>query len=132
MKSTLKVLIIDDTPEIREISQFYFESLETQFGPFEFIQAKSGKEAVSIINEHPDLGLVFSDYNMPNGNGLIVLNELRKKNQAPFILHSADDWEKFKASHKHENVYYAEKPLDIEKLHQILDRAFTDIQKKAG
>lgn len=132
MSKVLKVLIVDDTPEIREISQFYFESLAEKFGPFVFFEAKSGKEAIQAINQHPDLGLVFSDYNMPNGNGLFVLTELRKTNQAPFILHSGDDWETFKSSHRFENVYHAAKPLDIAKLQRILEKVFPEVQKKAG
>ena len=64
------VLLVDDEPDILELmeEEFVFEGFKTQ-------TATCGNEAIEKIRENK-FDVVVSDYKMPNGNGMVVLNEV--------------------------------------------------------
>jgi len=68
----LKVLIIDDEPDILELMDEEFK----YFG-FDTLTAICGNDAVSILERSP-VDIIVSDYKMPNGNGLSVLSFVNK------------------------------------------------------
>jgi CheY-like chemotaxis protein len=67
-----KILIIDDEPHMRRITEFSLRS-----GGFKnFLFAQDGAEAVTILRDQlPDL--IILDYFMPNMNGLETLDFLK-------------------------------------------------------
>ena len=113
-----KVLLVDDIDAIREISRFYFESM----ADFTFLEAASGEEASKVIQDNPDLFLVFSDFNMHPGNGFSVLKSLRAVSKAPFILHTSEDIKNHPEFNGYENVYHADKPLNIDDLTKLVQK----------
>lgn len=68
-----KVLIADDSQTFRNIMKKMLQNLL-----FDVYVAAHGEEALNTINEHPDIKLVVTDYNMPVINGLELTSELRK------------------------------------------------------
>lgn len=55
----------------------------------ETIEAANGKEALALLKAHSDTGLVLLDWNMPEMNGMELLDALRKKSQSvrkPLIM----------------------------------------------
>lgn len=76
------VLVVDDESDIREAIGTYLE-LEG----LKFIEAKSGREALKIIEINKDIKFVISDLRMPNGDGIFLIDELRKIDPVmPFIV----------------------------------------------
>ncbi|MFP4009525.1 MAG: response regulator [Spirulinaceae cyanobacterium] len=72
-QATKKVLIIDDDPDIREVTQL---SLEVSRG-WQIITAISGLEGIEIaIAEQPDL--ILLDVMMPGLNGVATLQRLKQ------------------------------------------------------
>ncbi len=77
----LKLLIIEDDPDQRELMR---ETLEDHFGAGAVTTADSRAAAL----EH-DLGgfdLILSDYNLPDANGLELLDDVRKVGDVPVIM----------------------------------------------
>lgn len=73
-QSTLKVLIVDDAPIVRErFSRILSESL-----PLEIVgQAQTIKQALTILpTTQPDV--VLLDLRLPDGSGLHVLQQIRE------------------------------------------------------
>jgi len=68
-----KVLIVDDSQVIRNSLKKMLKNLL-----FEVYVAAHGEEALKIMDEHSDIKLVITDYNMPVINGLELTSELRK------------------------------------------------------
>ena len=68
-----KVLIVDDS----ESFQGYLLML---LGHLRYIVlvASDGVEALKIVADNPDVSLVITDYNMPNMNGMLLIEEIRK------------------------------------------------------
>jgi len=93
----MKILVIDDEPELRDILKVLLESTY----PFTVLEAESGNEGIEVIKNHPDLACIICDYNMPNGNGDVVYRFLLEHHKnIPYILCSsspANRFEIFKA-----------------------------------
>ena len=68
-----KILIVDDDENVAAVMSMY---IETEFEN-EIITASSGNEAIEVLKANPDIVLVLSDYNMPNGNGRSIFKFMK-------------------------------------------------------
>lgn len=71
-----KVLIVDDQPEVLDMAVNVFSTLG--YEPF---AANSGVEALNLLNENPDVKLLFSDIVMPGMDGVALA--MKAKNLIP-------------------------------------------------
>lgn len=95
----MKVLIVDDHALIREALHAVVKQLKRDSVIFE---ASNGREAVHIVEEHPDISLILLDINLPDRDGFSVLRELRDRYAtiAIVILSSSDDQDTVKRAFK--------------------------------
>jgi two-component system chemotaxis response regulator CheY len=70
----LDVLIVDDSAAIRKILQRVLLQAEVPIG--DLLEAGDGLEAIEILKTRK-VGLILSDINMPNMDGLQLLSELK-------------------------------------------------------
>jgi len=91
----LKVLTIDDHALIREALRTVLKQLKGEIAIFE---ASNSYQAMRIVEEHPDLGLILLDINLPDRDGFSVLGELRERYPtiAIIILSALDDQDEVK------------------------------------
>lgn len=75
-----KVLVVDDTKNIREMLKTYLE-LEG----FQVLEAVNAKEAIEIINAY-DVSLVFTDIKMPEISGTELLRVIKKQNKNIIVI----------------------------------------------
>ena len=71
-----KVIVIDDSQTIRE----QVGTTLRQAG-FEIVEAIDGADGEAVINRTPNASLVICDVNMPNKNGLELLEGLRQNDK---------------------------------------------------
>jgi len=69
----MKILVVDDSSTMRRIIS---NTLAT-IGQTDIVQAGDGVEGLAALENNPDVGLVLSDWNMPNMNGLDFLTKIR-------------------------------------------------------
>ncbi|HEX4229800.1 MAG TPA: response regulator [Bryobacteraceae bacterium] len=74
----LDVLIVDDSAAIRKILQRVLRQTDVPIG--EVFEAGDGVEALNVMSSHK-VGLVLSDINMPNMDGLQLLGEIKAKSE---------------------------------------------------
>ncbi|HEU0138177.1 MAG: response regulator [Bryobacteraceae bacterium] len=74
---TLDVMIVDDSAAIRKILQRVLRQAEVPIG--EVFEAGDGREALGML-ETRSVGLILSDINMPNMDGLEFLGQLKANN----------------------------------------------------
>src|SRR6266436_8244880 len=72
----MKVLIADDHALIREALHAVLKELKRETVIFE---ASNSRQAMRIVEEHPDLSLILLDINLPDRDGFSVLGELRER-----------------------------------------------------
>jgi len=70
----LDILIVDDSAGIRKILQRVIRQAEVPLGVV--YEAGDGSEALEVLKTHT-VGLILSDINMPNMNGLELLSRIK-------------------------------------------------------
>jgi two-component system chemotaxis response regulator CheY len=81
----MKILVVDDSSTMRRIIQ----NTLARLGYKDVVQAADGVEAWNAIQENPDIGVVITDWNMPNMNGLELVKKIRaeeKYKNIPIIM----------------------------------------------
>jgi two-component system, chemotaxis family, chemotaxis protein CheY len=124
----MKVLVVDDFATMRKIVR----NILKQIGFEDITEAEDGSVALRLIKSEP-VGLVVSDWNMPNMSGLDLLKEIRKNPQTaslPVLMVTAEGLK--------ENVMeavmagvnnYVVKPFTAEVLQEKIETIF---KKQAG
>jgi DNA-binding response OmpR family regulator len=89
----VRVLIIDDEEDMRDLVQIYLEN-----SGYRCFQASSAAMAYDIL-EDEQIDLVILDIMMPGENGFVVCENIRSFSQVPIIFLSAkgEEWDKVKA-----------------------------------
>ena len=81
----LKLLFIEDEEDLIDIITDTLMKLDSNF-----LTAKNGEEALSLIEKNSDIDVIITDINMPIMNGITMIEKLIKKgNKIPIIIMSA-------------------------------------------
>jgi len=79
----MQVLVVDDSQIMRKI----VTGALNKVGVNETIDACDGREAMKILTEQNDIGLVLLDWNMPNMTGIETLKKMRASDiKVPVIM----------------------------------------------
>lgn len=74
-----KVVIIDDDPEVHEVTQFALQDFTFRNKPLTFLSAYSGQEAQELLKNHLDAAVIFLDVVMEeNDSGLKIVKYIRE------------------------------------------------------
>ncbi len=120
---TMKVLVVEDEEELREILCFFFESKWDA----EVEQAGTGDDAITLLTGPEKFDLVACDYNMPRGNGGKVFQFVQTMAVKPkFILLSSDLPEDHPEIILSEIAGYAPKPLFSAPLESIVQKIMAE------
>jgi CheY-like chemotaxis protein len=80
----MKVLIVDDDPDVREYAVSVFEMMG-----FEVLAAPDGRAALPFLHDHQDIDLLFTDIRMPEMDGTELAEEaLKLRPDLPVIFTS--------------------------------------------
>jgi len=76
-----KVLIVDDEENIRKTLRMILE-----YEGYQVLEASSGEEALSTLEETLDVDIVFLDIKLPGRDGLEILSEIKAKSMPPEVV----------------------------------------------
>ena len=79
-----KIMIVDDSKTIRQQVSFTLQK-----GGYEVIEAEDGKDGLAKLQANPDIAMVISDVNMPNMNGLEMVEAMKldaKTSAVPVVM----------------------------------------------
>ena len=80
MNNKIKILVIDDEPQIRKLLKISFEVNE-----FECISAETGRNGIQLAASfNPEI--IILDLNLPDEDGLSILKQLREWSSAQIII----------------------------------------------
>ena len=121
----LDVLIVDDSAAIRKIVQRVLRQAELPLG--QIYEAGDGLEALKTL-ESQRVNLVLADINMPNMDGLQLLENIKSKEKwkhLPVVMVTTEGSEsKVMSAAKLGAVGYVRKPFSAEQFRQTLDGIF--------
>ncbi|MGA2298101.1 MAG: response regulator [FCB group bacterium] len=90
MSNKIKILVIDDEPQIRKFLRISLESHS-----YQIIEAETGKDGlVQAAMNHPDI--IILDLGLPDEDGLNILKQLREWSSIPVIVLSVRNSEQDK------------------------------------
>ncbi len=122
-----KILIVDDDADFRS-------ELKDYLNDYEIVEASCGAEALQILKKAHQVGLVILDVMMPGLSGMDVLREIKNADPAISIViltgYSSKDVA-IEALKAHADDYI-EKPLDIHKIKDIVDRLLENKLEASG
>lgn len=66
-----KVMIVDDSRTIRQQVSFTLSK-----GGYDVVEAEDGVQGIQKLSENPDLSMIITDVNMPNMNGIEMVEKM--------------------------------------------------------
>ena len=84
MEETIRILVVDDEPDIRRICRILLEN-----SGYTVLEAATGLEAVETIRRCPEIDLILMDIMMPDLDGYDACSRLRACSTAPVLFLTA-------------------------------------------
>ncbi len=69
----MKLLVVDDSSTMRRIIKNTLQRL----GYKDILEGEDGLQGWGVLNENPDIGMLITDWNMPEMNGLELVKKVR-------------------------------------------------------
>ena len=101
MQEPYKILVVDDEPDL-ELLMLQRMQRNIREGRYSFVFAQNGVEALEKLHQDEDIDMVLSDINMPQMDGLALLEQIPKvaPNIRSVIVSAYGDYEEH--THGHE------------------------------
>jgi adenylate cyclase len=133
MTEPAKILAVDDEPDFELLIKQRFRQRIRQ-GDLAFRFARHGEEALTVLAEEPDIGLLLLDINMPVMDGLTLLNELRaRRSPARAVIVSAyGDMTNIRTAMNRGAFDFVTKPVDLNDLEVTIDKTLETIAYVRG
>jgi len=133
LSTPAKILAVDDEPDFELLLKQRFRQRIRQ-GSLAFRFARHGEEALAVLEEEPDIGLLLLDINMPVMDGLTLLAELRaRKSPARAVIVSAyGDMANIRTAMNRGAFDFVTKPVDLADLEVTIDKTLETIAYVRG
>lgn len=125
----MKIMLVDDSRTIRNIQKRTLQ----QLGHTDIVEAEDGAVALAKFNETtPDLMLI--DWNMPNMNGLTLVQKIRETNKTIPLIMCTTEAEKSRVLEalKAGVNNYIVKPFTAESLGEKIDQTMAKVSGAAS
>ena len=123
VQDSYKILVVDDEPDLEPlILQRMRRNIRS--GRYSFVFAGNGVEALERLTNDPEIDMVVSDINMPQMDGLTLLEQIPKvdPNVRSVIISAYGDMRNIRTAMNRGAFDFVTKPLDFEDLQITIDR----------
>ena len=130
MTGPVKILAVDDEPDFEVlITQSFRRQIRAREFVFRF--AHHGEEALQVLAEEPDIGLMLLDINMPVMDGLTLLAELRERQSEvrAIIVSAYGDMTNLRTAMNRGAFDFVTKPVDLSDLEITIRKTLADTEK---
>jgi phosphoserine phosphatase RsbU/P len=130
LQTTVKILVVDDETDMEPmIRQKFRRHIRENTYDFEF--ASNGLEALEKIIEFPEIGIVLSDINMPEMDGLTLLNKLKElKNPGlkTVMVSAYGDMDNIRTAMNRGAFDFITKPVNFDDLEITINKTLGEIR----
>jgi sigma-B regulation protein RsbU (phosphoserine phosphatase) len=126
-----KILVVDDEPDLEVLILQKFRG-RIKTGEYEFLFARNGSEALTVISNNNSINLVLTDINMPVMDGLTLLskiNELNNKLLRSVIVSAYGDMENIRTAMNKGAYDFITKPIDLKDLEITIEKSLKEIEE---
>ena len=125
-----KILVVDDEKSHEDLITQRFTQKEF-LRDHEFIFALDGLKALQLINDHPDIEIALLDINMPEMDGLTLLEKIRdsKPLLRVIMLSAYSDMNNIRAAMNLGAYDFVTKPIDMKDLELTIKRTMEEVKQ---
>jgi adenylate cyclase len=125
-----KILVADDETDLEVLIKQKFRR-QIREHKYQFVFAINGKDALDKLQEHPDIDIVLSDINMPEMDGLTLLNKI--KDVSPLIksviVSAYGDMENIRTAMNRGAFDFICKPVNFEDLEVTMEKTIEHVNQ---
>ncbi len=124
----IKILIADDEVDMEMlIRQKFRQKIREQ--QYEFVFAVNGHDALSKIQQNPDVEIVLSDINMPEMDGLTLLSKLNETNPLvkTVMVSAYGDMDNIRKAMNRGAFDFVTKPVNFEDLERTMEKTIQHV-----
>lgn len=123
MTTTIKILVVDDEPDLELLIRQKFRK-KIAAGIYEFIFTHNGIEALALLEREPDLGIILTDINMPEMDGLTLLARLQQLDRPykAIVISAYGDMSNIRTAMNRGAADFVTKPIDFQDLETTIDK----------
>jgi len=125
----VRIMVVDDEIDLEPLIRQKFRK-QIKDGSYQFVFAINGLDALSKLLEFPDIGIILSDINMPEMDGLTLLARLRElKNPGlkTVIVSAYGDMDNIRTAMNRGAFDFITKPINFEDLEITIDKTLEEI-----
>ena len=128
MQEAYKILVVDDEPDLEPLMLQRMRR-DIRAGRYKFVFAQNGVEALERLHQDNDIDMVLSDINMPQMDGLTLLEQIPKvdPNIRSVIISAYGDMKNIRTAMNRGAFDFVTKPLDFEDLQVTIDRTLRNM-----
>lgn len=123
-----KILVVDDEPDLEPLVLMRMRR-EIRSGLYTFVFARNGVEALEVLNSEGDVDMVLSDINMPQMDGLTLLEQIadRDPDMRSVIISAYGDMKNIRTAMNRGAFDFIIKPIDFEDFKVTISRALSQL-----
>ena len=123
-----KILVVDDEPDLQPLILQRMRR-PIRAGKYTFVFAQNGIEALERLNAEPDIDMVVSDINMPQMDGLTLLEQIPSVNPniRSIIISAYGDMQNIRTAMNRGAFDFVTKPLDFKDLRHTIARTLRNL-----
>ena len=125
---TNKILVVDDEPDVEPLVLQRMRR-KIRSGIYSFVFAQNGLEALERLREDNEIDMVLSDINMPQMDGLTLLEQIPKVDPElrAVIISAYGDMKNIRTAMNRGAFDFVTKPIDFEDLEITIERTLGHI-----
>jgi sigma-B regulation protein RsbU (phosphoserine phosphatase) len=130
LQTAVKILVVDDETDMEPMIRQKFRR-HIRENTFDFEFASNGLEALDKITEFPEIGIVLSDINMPEMDGLTLLNKLKDlKNPGlkTVMISAYGDMDNIRTAMNRGAFDFITKPVNFDDLEKTINKTLGEIK----
>ena len=130
MEEPHQILIVDDEPDLEPLILRRMRR-KIRSGTYSFHFARNGVEALELLKENQDIDIVISDINMPEMDGLTLLDQIRKvdPNIRAIIVSAYGDMKNIRTAMRRGAVDFITKPVDFDDFEETIERTVIQLRE---
>ena len=125
-----KILVADDEEDQEELITQRFSNKDF-LRDYEFIFARDGLKALQLIKSHPDIEIALLDINMPEVDGLTLLQKIKAINPVAraIMLSAYADMPNLRSAMNKGAYDFLNKPIDLKDLEMTIKKTMVEVNR---
>ena len=123
IQAQYKILVVDDEPDLEHLVRQRMRR-DVRDGLYSFAFAHNGVEALDLLNQDQDIDMVLTDINMPQMDGLTLLEQIPKVDPdvRSVIVSAYGDMKNIRTAMNRGAFDFITKPIDFQDLRVTINR----------